>query len=439
MKKPKLFAWCDFLVPTGFGNVAHKLLDDLHTQFDVSVLGINFYGDKPYDTDKYYVYPVQQPDWVGIEKAKGILENESFDVFFLFQDPYYIDQFFARYYSSHMAGKKIVIYFPLDGTPWNKTWTKIMAPAHHTFIYSKFCEKVISESIRDFSRVPHSILYHGVDFDVFKPLPDKEIQEFKEKKGIKDKFVIMNHNRYQPRKNWPATIRASALFITGYHKCSCGNWYVQSLKSCDVCGGSAMEIVESVSGHSDAALYCHCNPVDEMMGGRYFPASLFGMLANNGFGDTHMKNNNIVVNDGELYQASRHIPVEEINRIINAADVGLTTTFGEGFGLTLIENMAAGTTNIAPYNTTIPEIVGKTGHICKNIATTGFAGNNSQTSPLVDVREIVKALDREYNKWIRNGKKKVINEAGITRAKELFQWKDKKEHFTNKLLEVLKS
>ena len=45
--KPKLLIWSDFLVPSGFGNVAKNLFDDLYKEFDVSVVAINYRGNTP--------------------------------------------------------------------------------------------------------------------------------------------------------------------------------------------------------------------------------------------------------------------------------------------------------------------------------------------------------------------------------------------------------
>lgn len=47
-----------------------------------------------------------------------------------------------------------------------------------------------------------------------------------------------------------------------------------------------------------------------------------------------------------------------LNCIYNASDVYLTTTSGEGFGLTILEAMAAKVPVIAPWNTSIKEING---------------------------------------------------------------------------------
>jgi glycosyltransferase involved in cell wall biosynthesis len=47
---------------------------------------------------------------------------------------------------------------------------------------------------------------------------------------------------------------------------------------------------------------------------------------------------------------------ETLNKIYNASDVVLSSNLGEGFGLTYVEAMGAGTINLAPFHTTTPEL-----------------------------------------------------------------------------------
>jgi len=90
MTKPKLLIWSDFVAPTGFANVAKNLFDDLHKEFQVSIVGINYHGDRKYDTDKYFVYSVSRDDMLGIKRLPSIIKRENPDVLLLFQDIFYI-------------------------------------------------------------------------------------------------------------------------------------------------------------------------------------------------------------------------------------------------------------------------------------------------------------------------------------------------------------
>jgi len=125
MKKKKLFCWCDFLVPTGFGNVAENLLKDMYKDFDVTVLGINYHGDKKYDTSKYFVYPVSKDDMLGMRKLPHLIKQENPDIVFLFQDIFHISDIIDTIRKNTNPSTKIVTYFPIDGNPFSKAWGNV--------------------------------------------------------------------------------------------------------------------------------------------------------------------------------------------------------------------------------------------------------------------------------------------------------------------------
>ena len=112
--------------------------------------------------------------------------------------------------------------------------------------------------------------------------------------------------------------------------------------------------------------------------------------------------------------------------LYNVADVNISTTLGEGVGLSLIEASACGTTSIAPNNSAIPEMLGDTGHIIKNTAHITMSMDNNIVRSVVSVPSILEALEIEYQKWLANGRKKVINTAAVQRVATLFNWDEKR-------------
>ena len=77
--KKKILAWCDFNVPTGFANVAKNLLEDLHDDYELSILGINYHGHTKYDTSKWFVYSITNQDPLGIRRLPKIAAEEKPD------------------------------------------------------------------------------------------------------------------------------------------------------------------------------------------------------------------------------------------------------------------------------------------------------------------------------------------------------------------------
>jgi glycosyltransferase involved in cell wall biosynthesis len=107
------------------------------------------------------------------------------------------------------------------------------------------------------------------------------------------------------------------------------------------------------------------------------------------------------------------------------ADVNVSTSLGEGVGLSLLESAAVGTTSIAPRNSAIPEMLGDTGHIVPNKCHVNIAFDNAHLRPIVSTELFVEALEIEYQKWIANGRKKIVNEEAIEMVLKEFLWPDK--------------
>jgi len=66
--------------------------------------------------------------------------------------------------------------------------------------------------------------------------------------------------------------------------------------------------------------------------------------------------NNWIYPNPDAYAKGFQFPTSFINGIYNIADVNISTTYGEGWGLSSIEAMATKTLNIFPNNTALTEI-----------------------------------------------------------------------------------
>jgi glycosyltransferase involved in cell wall biosynthesis len=437
VKTPKILAWCDTpTVPTGFGIVVKNLFRDLHIKYDLEILGINYHGDTRYDTSKWFIYPASQyPDVLGFKKMEKVIPAVKPDVLILFQDIFHINEAWEKI--KKLAPKaKIIIYFPIDGTPVNITWKTPIKEADAVITYTNFAKQAILETFPDIS--PESIytLDHGVDTEVFKPLTEKEIRAIQTELGWEDKFVILNVNRFQPRKLIPMTLRATALFTKGYKKCKCGNWYWSGRQKCDLNGCGPEDILEIVPGRKDALLYLHMFPFEPGMGPGH-GNSLQAHAYNAGYRNEDLsgRNQTLQINSEDIYQ--RPAPENVINNVYNASCVNISTTVGEGFGFSLIESAASGTISIAPKQSAIPEVLGQHGHLIENIAHFNMAMDNGHVRPLVDVRRVIEALEIEYQAWVANGKKPVKSKAAVERVLKDFNWQDRRQFLENVIEEVL--
>lgn len=433
-KKPKIFAWCDTpTVPTGFGVVAKNLFRDLHKKYDLEILGINYHGDTRYDTEKWFIYPAMQyPDPIGFKKMDKILPQVNPDIIILFQDIFHIDQAWDKV-KEKAPNAKVIIYFPIDGTPVNVTWEKPIKEADAVVTYTEFAKQAILDTFPKLNPDKILTLDHGVDTEVYKPIPQKEIDNARKELGWDKKFVILNVNRFQPRKVIPLTLRASALFTKGYHKCKCGNWYWKGRSHCDLNGCGPEDIVETVDGRPDTLLYLHMVPNEQGMGPGH-GNSLQAHAYNAGYRNEDLggPKQTIQINAADLYR--NPFPEEVLNKIYNASCVNISTTVGEGFGFSLAESAASGTISIAPKQSAIPEVLGDTGYLIPNVTHFNMAMDNGHVRPIVDVREIIKALEIEYQKWLKNNRKPVKSQEAIDRVKRVFDWQDKRD-FIEKVIE----
>lgn len=437
MAKPKLFCWNDFLCNTGFAKVATHLYEDLHKDFDVHILGINYQGLQEYDTSKYFVHPISPDDPFGFKRMGYILNKLRPDVVFLFQDIFHIDAAATIVRKVLGPDVPIVAYYPIDGSPVSYAWKPAFAPGliNKHITYTKWAiDEIKSTFPEETKNLEIDYLYHGVESKFYYPLKPFPIKYFRKERGWTDKFVILNLNRFQPRKGIAATIRAFSMFRYGYYVDKDGYWFPRTAKRHPLQHYNMHDpgvIVDEVPGHDDAIFYLHATPNDQIFG----PTKscwMFAQMYNNGikddgFGvDMQIPPRDVM---GDPYTE------EEINELYNAVDVNITGALGEGCGLSLIESQFTGTTTIAPHNSAIPEMLGDHGYLCKNIAVYTQAMDSAHLRPLVDERELVKALETEYQKWVANGRRKVFNQEAYERSMTLFQWDDKKEYLKNVLLE----
>ena len=437
--KPKLFAWSDApgLCNTGFSRVAQNLYQDLHKDFEVSILGINYHGLEDYNTEKYFIYPIDNTDPFGYNRFPHVINKLKPDIVLLFQDIFNIIPAVDIVRKVLGPNIPIVSYYPIDGAPvnysWKKAYSKNYINKHIT--YSNWAIEEIKNTFPEETKdLDIDILYHGVDPDIYYPLKKFHIKQIKREQGWKDKFVVINLNRYQPRKGIDRTVQAFAMFKYGYYIDKDGNWFPRTFTRHPLQYLTMDDIVDEVPGHDDVAMYAHLMPFERIFGpGK--SCSFFAQMRHNGIKDDALGDHFFIPPRDIMSQPYTE---EQVNELYNAADVNITGAGGEGCGLSLIESASTGTTSIAPYNSAIPEMIGDTGHLCKNITTYIQALDNSHLRPLVDIRELVKSLEIEYQKWLSNDKKKCFNQAAVDRCDKLFRWEDKRNKLRNILLEHVK-
>ena len=374
-KKVRVFAYCDSpTCATGFSTVSRNIFEALYRtgRYDIDIFGINYWGD-PHNFP-YRIWPAGtngEKDPYGRQKAVNMIPSMDFDILFLLQDSFIMD--FLPVLFPHLRSKKgnnfkSILYFPVDSVLKEK-WGQNIAGADKIVAYSEFgkreAQKVMSNDM--------VVIPHGVNTREFYPLPKEKIAAFRKEyfKSEADKFIITNLNRNQQRKDVPRTIQAFKEFRK----------YVP-----------------------DSILYLHMAMKDQ---GWDLPEVCAQM------GLSTSKDVIFPQNFGP----NQGYPREVVNALYNCSDVVVSTTLGEGFGLSWIEAMAAKVPVVMPRNTAMTEFITEDRGYLSDSGTdsslwTIIPHDNEVLRPLVDVDDMVSKLMYIYNN----------REEAKQKAENAYQW-----------------
>jgi len=375
-KKIKVLAYCDSpTCATGFGTVARNIFEALHKtgRYEIDILGINYWGD-PHGLP-YRIWPTGingDKDPYGRRKVAGMIPQMQYDILFLLQDSFILDFMPALFSKLKSSGKdfKSICYFPIDGKP-KAQWIDNVNNADEVVAYSQFgadAAKAAQPECKDLHIIPH-----GANVNDFRPLPEGEVKAFRKQYFGKhaDSFIVTNLNRNQHRKDIPRTIAAFKKFR------------------------------ESVP---ESVLYLHMAPKDQ---GWDLPE----VCKAYGF--------NIAedVIFPENFGPNQGYPREVVNMIYNASDLVVSTTLGEGWGLSWVEAMATRTPVLMPNNTAITENISEDrGYLCNSGTSIGLttilANDNEVIRPLVDVEDMAEKMVHIYNNY----------EEALEKADKAYNW-----------------
>jgi glycosyltransferase involved in cell wall biosynthesis len=218
------------------------------------------------------------------------------------------------------------------------------------------------------------VIYHGVNTNDFYPLPKDDVEAFRRQYFGQHagKYVVSNINRNQQRKDIPRTIAAFKEFK---------------------------------NRRPNSVLYLHMAHKDQ---GWNLPEVIqaYGLR----LGED-------VLLPGGDFGPNQGFPLEIVNLIYNASNVIVSTTLGEGWGLSSTEAMACRKPIIFPNNTSLTEIVGEDRGLLADSGedSTVLPNDNEVVRPLTSVpslvekllyahdnrEEMAKLAENGYN-WVKN-------------------------------------
>ena len=343
----KILFWGDSPThATGFSNVMHNIITNLpKDEYDVYVLGINYNGEQHYFPYKIYTVEKRQDNPVGVLSFMSVMKETDFDIIFIISDAWVIDGM-VPFIKESGTKAKLVAYIPVDAEDHDPEWYSKLDIFSKVVMYNKFGLDVAKEAAPN---LPYDVIPHGIDAR-FHKLDDKlEIRKkiFPDRPELWNAFIFLNANRNQPRKRLDITLRAFKKFARD---------------------------------KKNVYLYLHCGVKDVHV-------DLMRISRKLGIEDKL-----IFTSRGE---GAQNIPVEDLNLIYNACNVGLNTGVGEGFGLCNVEHALTGAPQVIPKHSALIDIHKDTGvFIPADIDfTLEFI---SVTAKLVLVDDVVNAMSRIY-------------------------------------------
>lgn len=380
MEKAKILWLSDLVTPTGFSRVSHGILKYLADYFDITGIGVNYFGD-PHNYN-IRIFPASSggAGIYGEKKLVDLLNAERFDILFVLNDVWVINKYLGliKQHVKQDKTPKIVVYFPIDGEFHDSDWYSNFDIVTEAVVYTEFGYNVV-KAVKPELNV--RVIPHGIDHEVFykkftsKPdaklhLFDKQIDTL----GDLDKsFIVLNANRNQPRKKIDVTMEGFAKFAKDKPK--------------------------------EVKLYMHCGIVDASM--NIVKLSLRYDI------DDRL----IISSDKPGVQT---VTDNRLNDIYNACDVGINTSLGEGWGLCNVEHAVTEAAQIVPDHSACRELFTDCGFLIP--ANINITFDNSMTvGKLVTPDDVASVLQECYdNKNLKEG----VGKAAMEKfSRQEYSWK----------------
>ena len=384
---------------TGFGRVTHEIGERLVRDHghEVHVLAINHLGDdfpsvlEPSEKTPLWLYrpeTVMGADMYGSTRIVELLGKVDPDVVVILNDPQMIITYlFNNTYDPDrylLQLKPIISYIPCDGYDLPPQWTSVLPEVTQPVAMAKFGQEQYTGA---------ELIYHGVDPDKFWPVEEKPItvstgdvlrskRECKKAFGLDPEgFLVVRVDSNSGRKDYAAFIKA---------------------------------LIPVMRRHQDVQVWMHCDPVK----------------------GTHASNLNMIISKYQdkvkpdrfffpgLHSTFIGWPDSDLNALLSAADLFVSTSRGEGFGLTLAEAAMAGLPIVAQNVSAIPEVVGPGGRLIEPFARLTVPSGEDVCLPDIDAFSV--AIEELYQSA---GARRDLGKAGREHVLSTFSWVEAADKF----------
>lgn len=306
---------------TGFSRVIHALIQHLSHDYEFHHFAVN-HRSQQLDRE-WPIYGNPDPlDGLGLERLGTLIEQLRPAVLLMVNDLWFCSVHGQRL--AQMRERPVTIaYCPVDGILTRRNLYSPMGRFDQVVAYNQFgrdqLESITCAGLPVSSRCLTGrieIIPHGVDRDAFFPLaPDDLLDRSQAKRqllgaGTEGDFVVLNAAKHDARKRLDLTIAGFARFARS--KPAEVKLYLHTAALFE---GNDLRVLARQAGIAER------------------------LVTTPGWMDGHPS-----VDDGEL------------NAIYNAADVGINTSGGEGWGLVSVEHAATGAPQVVPLHTGCQDI-----------------------------------------------------------------------------------
>lgn len=368
---------------TGFARVTHAIGDRLVRDYghEISVLATNYDGDYwPTPMHLYRPNKLSAMDRYGQSRIVEMLAEVMPEVIVILQDPVPIVKFLNE--NKHDPLKSlasggpmhapVLAYVPIDGHRYTPALSS-MAGMTRQIAMTRYGQAAMPGS---------ALVYHGVDTETYRPLSSSSPMtasngrvisskaEAKEALGYDpDRFLVLRVDRNSNRKDYPSTWKA---------------------------------IVPLMKRYGDIDVHFHCVARDDYNLGELLwrepdVRSRFRFSANI-----------------DTFKGWAEV---DLAILYNAADVFVSTSWGEGFGLTIAEALACGVPVVAQNVSAITEVVGPGGRLVEPQREITTPMGHEQWLP--DVAGFTAAIERLYH---GQGSRRKLGEAAREHVVATFSW-----------------
>ncbi|MEO1087047.1 MAG: hypothetical protein AAFY88_22655, partial [Acidobacteriota bacterium] len=241
--RPRLLVIGHGASTTGYARVIRSVLEHIAEDFDVHLFDIHrpasslpasSAGAPPRWTR--HANPIRA-DLHGRHSLPGVLETVQPELIWMVHD-LYLNSTLQPLFAAHAPQAKVVLYSPIDGEIEDVDKLSAVAGVDALVLFTESARQLVESGMRELSRRDHGfcpppieVIPHGVDTEVFPPLPDGPARKaarralraemFPRHPQLANGFLVLNANRNQPRKRMDLTLTAFALLI---HERQCPAW-----------------------------------------------------------------------------------------------------------------------------------------------------------------------------------------------------------------------